>query len=196
VEVLRALIAVYLVSTLTATALAKLRNWRGASVSVIRESVIPARVAGAAVIVIAIVELLLAILYMLGVESIVAGLAGMSLFLAFCCYQLLVALRTNSLMCSCAGTSRTDPASLPAVSGTVLACLVQAALACTLAVAGGRLGGNLSLLTVAAFIAPIIVFLAGLLRRSGRAKIDERPYLGLALRSYEFEKVANRQVTD
>jgi hypothetical protein len=194
VEFARALIAAYLIATLATTALAKLKNWRASSVSVIRESVIPPRAAGVAVVAVAAVELLLATLFMLGIESAVAGFAGMGLFLAFCGYQLLVAVKTNSLMCSCAGTSRTDPASLPAVAGATLACLVQATLACTLAVVGGRPSGNLDLLTITAWTAPIIVFLAGLLRRSGQPEMDERFHLGLASRRYEFEEITDGQV--
>jgi hypothetical protein len=182
VEFVRAIIAAYLIVTLAATALAKLRNWRASSVSVMREGVIPPRAAGAVVIALAAVELLLATLFMLGIQSTVTGFAGTGLFLAFCGYQLLVTAKTNSLRCSCAGTSRTDPASLPAIAGTTLACLAQAALACVLALAGGRPGGNLELIAVAAWAAPIIVALAGLMRRSGRPEIDERRPAGLVSR--------------
>lgn len=149
-DFVRALIAAYLIATLAATGLAKLKNWRSSSVNVMREGVIAPSAAGTVVIVLAAVELLLATLLMLGVQSAVTGFAGTGLFLAFCGYQLLVAARTNSLRCSCAGTSRTDPASLPAVTGATFACLAQAALACTLAVAGGRPDGNLGLLAIAA----------------------------------------------
>jgi len=193
VEFVRTLIAAYLIATLAATGLAKLRNWRASSVSVMRENVIPPHAAGVVVLVVAAVELLLATLLMLGIESTAVGFAVMGLFLAFCGYQLLVAVKTNSLMCSCAGTSRTDPASWPAVAGVTLACLAQAALACTLAV-GGRPSGNLDLVTLAAWTAPIVVFLAGLLRRSGRSGIDERIPEGVAPRRYEFEEITDGQV--
>ena len=141
------------------------------------------------IIVVAAVELLLATLFMLGVDSTVAGFAGMGLFLAFCGYQLLVAVKTNSVMCSCAGTSRTDPALLPAIAGVTLACLAQAALAGTLAVVDRRPGGNLGPLTVAAWAAPIIVFLAGLMRQSERSDPDERVSIsGSGLVDTKFEE--------
>jgi hypothetical protein len=190
VEFFRALAAAYLIATLSATALAKLKSWRVSSVSVLREGVIPPRAATAVTVAVAAVEFLLATLFMLGTDPAVTGFAATGLFLAFCGYQLLVAARTNSLICTCAGTTRSDPASPPAVAGTVLACLLQAALACTLALVGGRPGGTLGLLTITAWAAPIIVFLVGLLRQSGRPEIDKRFPVEFASHRYDFEEIS------
>lgn len=176
-EIVRALVASYIVATLVATALAKLKNWRFSSISVTRESVIPSCASSAVVIAVAITELFLATLFMLGYESAVVGFAGTGLFLAFCGYQLLVAMKTNSLMCSCAGTTRTDPASLPAVAGTTLSCLVQAALCCTLAITSGRSDAMFYLFTVTAWVVPVAIFLTGLFRRTGWSEFNGRFWL-------------------
>ena len=188
--IFQALVAAYLIATLSATALAKLKNWRVSSVGVLRERVIPSRAATTVTIAVATVEFLLATLFMLGIESTVTGFAATGLFLVFCGYQLLVAARTNSLMCSCAGTTRSDPASPPAVAGTVLACLVQAAFACTLAVVGGHPDGILHFITITAWAAPIVVFLAGLLRRSEPSEIDMRFPVEFASHRYDFKEIS------
>ena len=174
-KLLCALAASYLIATLSATSLAKLKNWRIASVGILRERVVPRRAAPAIIITVAVTELVLATLLMLGAEPRATGFAAAGLFLAFCGYQMAVAVRTNSLICTCAGTARTDPASPPAVAGAGLACVIQAGLACMLAVAGGRPGGNiLDLLAVTAWAAPLITFLAGTRRRSGEPELDHR----------------------
>jgi hypothetical protein len=179
VEFVRTLAAAYLIVTLATAALAKLKSWRASAVSVLRESVIPPRAATAVVLAVAAVELSLATLFMLGAEPTGAGFAAMGLFLSFCGYQLLVAARTNSLMCSCAGVLRTDPASAPAVSGTVLACLIQAGLSYFLAITRADASGVFRLITFAAWVLPLIVILAGLLRRTrrsdGHARLQEEP---------------------
>lgn len=132
----RAVMAAYLIVTLVATALAKLKNWRATSVGVARESVFPARTVPIVIFAVSAAELLIATFLMLGSRPIAWGFAGMGLFLAFLGYQVLVAARTNSLMCACAGVVRTDPASRPAVTGTVVSCLIQAGLSCVLALTG------------------------------------------------------------
>lgn len=195
-EFFRALAAAYLIGTLSATALAKLRNWRATSVGLLREGVIPGRVAVAVTIAVAAAECLLATGFMLGTDPEVTGFAATGLFVAFCGYQLLVAVKTNALMCTCAGSARSDPASLPAVGGTVLACLVQAALASVLALAGGRPGGDLALLAIAAWAAPVVVFLAGLLRHSAPLEIDSRLPVEFASHKYDFEQISHVRIVN
>lgn len=194
-EFVRTLIAAYLIATLAATALAKLKNWRASSVSVMRASVIPPRAAAAVIIVVVAMEFLLATLFMLGIEPAVAGFAGMGLFLAFGAYQLLVAAKTNSLICSCAGTTRTDPASLPAVAGTTLACLAQAALSCALAVSNDGSSEIFHLFTIIAWVVPVAVFLAGLLRRTGQSEIDDLFPTEFASEEYDFDEINSGSVT-
>ena len=176
-EIVHALVASYLIATLAATVLAKLKNWRHASMSVTRESIIPHRAATTTVITVAIMELLLAAVFALGIEPAVAGFAGMGLFLAFCGYQLLVAAKTNSLMCSCAGTARTDPASPPAVAGTTISCLVQSALCCVLAITHTHPSILFYLFTVPAGIIPVTLLLAGLLRQTRWPEMNGRFWL-------------------
>jgi hypothetical protein len=175
VELIRTLVASYLIATLSATSLAKLKNWRTVSVGVLREMVIPRRAASATIVTVAAVEFLLATLLMLGVQPAVTGFVAAALFLTFGGYRVAVAVRTKSLICTCAGITQSDPASPPAVAGVGFACHLQAGLACTLALLGGRPGGNLlALLTVAAWIAPFITLLTGNWRQSGRLEIDDR----------------------
>lgn len=188
----RTLVAAYLIATLATAALAKLKSWRASSVSVLRESVVPPRAATPVVLAVAAAELLLATFLMLGVESVAAGWAAAGLFLAFCGYQLLVAARTNALMCSCAGTSRTDPASVPAVAGTVLACFIQAGLACGLAITHANASRVFYLITFIAWVVPLIVFLAGVPRRIGRSDIRDRFPVEPAFYKQGFEDLSGR----
>ena len=175
VQFARVIIAAYLVITLSATALAKIKNWRIASKGVMRENVFPSRAAPAVILVVSAAELLLAASFVLGFQFKLCCFAGMGLFLAFLGYQLLVVARTNSLMCACAGVSRTDPASLPAVTGTALSCLIQAALSFALALIGPPTG-DFRLLLIIAWIIPAAIFALGLFRQhNGPAAGDQIP---------------------
>ena len=89
VEILRTLIASYLIATLGATALAKLRNRRVSSVGMQRERVIPARAAPAVIVTVAFAELSLATLLMLGAAPVATGIATAALFVLFAGYRLL-----------------------------------------------------------------------------------------------------------
>ncbi|GAA2165393.1 hypothetical protein GCM10009727_84040 [Actinomadura napierensis] len=107
-------------------------------------------------------EFLLAALLAAGVQTVPTASAATGLFVCFACYRLLVARRTNSLMCSCAGRTRTDPATPAAMVGTTLACLIQAGLAGALLALGGRPdGGLLSSLAVVALLVPFLFVAAG-----------------------------------
>jgi|SRR5450759_791032 hypothetical protein len=171
VEILRTLIASYLITTLGATALAKLKNRPVASAGMLREGVVPAKVTPAVIVTVAIAEFLLATLLMLGVEPVAASLAAAALFVLFAGYRLMVAVRTKTLMCSCAGTIQTDPASPPAVVGATLACLTLAALACILVFLGRPAGYPLNLLAVAAWTAPLASLALGARRGIRRSDI-------------------------
>jgi len=167
VEFVRTIVAAYLIATLATAALAKLKSWPASAVSVMRETVIPPRAAATAVLVTAATELLLATLFMLGTGSAAAGFTAVGLFLGFCVYQLLVAAKTNALTCSCAGTSRTDAASVPAVAGTVLACLIQAGLACVFAITNANSSRIFHIVAFTAWVIPLVVFLVSFFRRIG-----------------------------
>ncbi len=172
VEILRTLIASYLIATLGATALAKLKNRQVTSVGILRESVIPARVAPAVTVTLAIAEFSLATLLMLGTEPVATGFAAAALFVLFAGYRLTTAVRTKSLMCSCAGTIRTDPASPPAVAGASLACLILAALACMLALLGRPAGYPVNLLAVVAWTTPLASLIMGTRRGLRESNTD------------------------
>jgi hypothetical protein len=132
VEFFRALAAAYLIGTLSATALAKLKNWRATSVGLLREGVIPGRVAVAVTIAVAAAECLLATGFMLGTDPEVTGFAAPGLFVAFC--------------------------------------------------------GDLALLAIAAWAAPVVVFLAGLLRHSAPLEIDSRFPVEFASHKYDLSR--------
>lgn len=159
-EIFRTLIASYLIVTLGSTALAKAKNYRVASIGVQREMIIPARVAAVIIISLVIFEFALATLLMIGSATVVTGFATGALFVVFAAYRLLVSLKTKSLTCSCAGTIRTDPASVPSVAGASLACIIMAALGFIIAFLG-RAEYPDNFLAVAAWIAPIVSFAAG-----------------------------------
>lgn len=174
-DILRALAATYLIATLSATSLAKLRNWRAASVGVLRESVVPRRAVTVTVWFVAVAEFMLAVAIAVRAEPLVTGIVAAGLFVTFGGYRIVVARRTSSLICSCSGTVRSDPASSAAVAGTLAACAAQAAVAGALAVAGGRPDGPLEFVTSGALIVPVILLLAGLLRASGRPQRRAKP---------------------
>lgn len=172
VEILRTLIASYLIATLGATALAKFKRRQVTSAGILRESVIPARFIPAVTVTLAITEFSLATLLMLGVEPVPTGFAAATLFVLFAGYRLIVAAKTNSLTCSCAGTIRTHPASLPSVTGASLSCLILAALACMLVFLGPPAGYPVKFLAIAAWVAPLASTLIGARRGMGRPNTD------------------------
>lgn len=190
-QLVHAIIAAYLIVTLTATALAKLKNWQVASAGVARESVFPTRIAPIVIFGVAVAELVLATFFMLGFQSSVSGFTGTGLFLAFLGYQLLVARRTNSLMCACAGTSRTDPASLPAVTGTTVACLMQASLCCALPLTGSATG-VFHLAVIIAWLIPIVLFVAGLFRRRAQPGASHQIPVWSPYRNYDIGELKDQ----
>ncbi len=176
-SIIQAVAVGYIVATLAATGLAKLKNFRVTSEGISRESIIPTWATRVVVIGTALLELVLALLFTLAVQPRLVGLAGTVLFLIFGGYQLLVAAKTNTLMCSCAGTKRTDPASLPAIVGTVLACLFQAALSFILALFAVRANMIYHALAMVAFVVPVTTFFIGVLRKTGKSEVNGRFWL-------------------
>jgi hypothetical protein len=170
--ILHELLAAYLAATLCATALAKLRNWRTSTAGMMREDVIPGPGIPVALLAVSLAELALATLLAFGVASWGAGLAAAALFALFAVYRLVVAAKTKSVTCSCAGEIRTDPGSPPVVLGSTLACLLMAACAGVLAFDSRSPGYPLALLAIATWAVPAIALAVGMRRRPDRPATD------------------------
>lgn len=124
-SVLFGAVGCYLTLTFTAAALAKLRTWRGSTLTVIRERVFPARLGLAVVVTISLVELSLATLVMLGLARVVTGYAVAGVSAGFGGYRLAVAARTRSLTCACVGPVRYGPATPQAISAVIVTSAFQ-----------------------------------------------------------------------
>lgn len=172
--IVHAALASYLAATLCATALAKLRNWHVSATGLIREGVVPNAGIRTILLTVCVSEFSLATLLAFGIEVAVAGFASAALFVIFAGYRLVVAKRTKSVMCSCAGEHRSDPATPPIVIGSVVACLIQAAFGCALALNSESLGYPLALLPIAAWAIPIVILAACMRRRSETADHNAR----------------------
>jgi len=164
---LRVLIVSYLVVTLGATGLAKLANYRTASAGMAREHIFPVRIATPAILAVAATELSLAVLLALGVHPEITLFGVAALFILFAGYRIIVAAKVNAIVCSCAGTVRTDAATPAAVAGGVLACVCLAILACASALLNRRIGYPLNLITLASLILPFVSLAAGLRKTNG-----------------------------
>lgn len=171
-EIFRTLIAAYLIATLSATALAKIRNYRVASIGIQRERIIPAKAALALTFSLAITEFTLATLLMTGTAPEVVSLSAAALFTVFAGYRTMVAIKTKSLTCACAGSIRTDPASAPSVAGAGTAVLIMAALSCALIFLGPPASYPISSLAVFAWITPVFACIVGAVRRRGLREVD------------------------
>ncbi len=165
-EIIRTLISAYLIATLSATAIAKLKNRRPVTVSIQRESVIPVRSAAAFTLILVIVEFSLATLLTFDIAPTATDSAAAAIFILFAGYRVTVAVKTKSMTCSCSGIIQTDPASFPSVGGASFACLILAALACTLMLVGKPAGYPANLILVMAWISPSVSLVVG--ARRGR----------------------------
>jgi hypothetical protein len=164
--ILHVLLAAYLSATLCATALAKLRNRQTSYVGMMRESVIPRSAIPLVLPAVSVTEFALATLVAFDIQSRIVGFAAAALFLIFAGYRLVVAARTKSMICSCAGKIRNDPGSLPVVLGAILACLLMAACAVIVALDARSPGYPFELASIAAWAAPIVALAVGSFRRS------------------------------
>lgn len=159
----------YITVTLTATSLAKLRTWRASSRSVIREQVIPRYLAAATVLGISAVELVLATTLMLWPARALPSWTAGCLFFCFGSYRLAVAIKTKTLMCSCAGSADWSPASPQAIAATLLASIGQVCAAAISAYSPSYDGRLLMRLPVmAAWVLPFLAMLIGSLRDAPR----------------------------
>lgn len=170
--IVHTLLAAYLAATLGATALAKLRNWGTSLAGMIRESVVPGPGIKVVLLAVSVSEFSLATLIAFDIESRIAGLAASTLFVLFAGYRLVVAAKTKSMICSCAGKIRNDPGSPPVVLGATLACLLMAACAGALALDSRSPGYPLDLISIAAWLAPILGLAVGARRQRGKHDRD------------------------
>jgi hypothetical protein len=156
----------YLVVTLAATGLAKLRSWRTASTGVIGEKVIPRGMALLTVIAVSVTELSLAALFAIGRYPVVVGCITAFTFLCFGGYKVAVSIKTRNISCSCYGASKTYRATGPGVLAALAASLIQAALACTWAFMPEGREGVFELPVIVAFVIPLAAFLMSFYWRS------------------------------
>lgn len=161
VEALRQLAACYLIVTLVATSLAKLRRWRASSIALAREAVFPASIAPHVIIGVALAEFALATLLMLRAAPVETGCATAVLFVLFGGYRLVAVTRSKSLGCPCAGVARIGRATPQGVAAAAAASVFQAGMACAWAFGGSADG--LDLVGVIAWLAPFAVLLTGYL---------------------------------
>jgi hypothetical protein len=178
VQILHQGCACYLIFTLTATSLAKLRRWRSSSLSMMREQVIPIRAAVGVTIAAALLELALSTLLMLEETPLLTGLATSILFLAFGFYRLAVAARTKSLMCACAGSPQYGPATPRAVTATVVSFLFMIGVACCWTFTETHGTTALRSVGVVAWFAPFVVLFIGLFGRSRGPATGNQETLG------------------
>lgn len=159
---LHTLAACYLILTLSATSLAKLRRWRTTSIALIRESVVPAVLAPGVIIGVALLELTLSTLLLLEVEPVVTGWAASSLLAVFGLYRLAVAAKTKFLMCACAGKHEISPVSPQAIAAIVITTALQACLAYGwMRTASRGSTGAFEAAELVAWLAPFATLLAG-----------------------------------
>lgn len=177
VQVLHEVCACYLIFTLTATSLAKLRRWRSSSLSMMREQVIPVRAAVAVTVAAALTELTLSTLLTIEADTLLTGLATGLLLLVFGFYRLAVAARTKSLMCACAGSPQYSPATVRAVTATIVSFLFMIGVTFCWTFTGNH-GTTTALRSagIVAWLAPFIILLIGLFGHSrGPANGSQEP---------------------
>lgn len=164
----RELCGFYLVLTLSATGLAKLWSLRRASRGVAAEGVIPAAATTAIVSMVAVIEVVLAGLFVVGSEARLVGFTAALMFLGFGAYKVAVVARTGLSSCNCTGTTIAYKATRPNVFAAVVVSVVQAMMAFTWAVLSDGSESHFSAIGLIALSIPIIVVLLGHLARRGR----------------------------
>jgi len=153
----------YLVLTLTATGLAKLRMRRVTINSLRVEGVIPRSLVAPVVVAVSAAEILLAVSIVSRRYPLAFGLATAAVFVAFGGYKMAVVIRTGWTSCSCTGTSIAYKTTRPAVVATILVPLIQAALACLWAFLPQTGSAAISGVLVLALVVPVLFFLRGAL---------------------------------
>jgi hypothetical protein len=160
-EILRTLVVSYLAFTLGATALAKIKNREIVTTGIQRERVIPPGIAPVVTVSLASVEFALATLLAFGIEPVAVSFCTAAVFVMFAGYRLLVAAKTKSLTCSCAGEIKSDPASPSSVAGASFAVLFMAALASALSFIGPPVGYPTDLLAMLVWSVPLVAYVIG-----------------------------------
>jgi len=152
----------YIILTLSSTSLAKLRNWRSASLILVRQQIIPVGMAVTVAVVVAVIETAVALLMALQLSPLLTGCFAAVLFTLFACYRLVVAAKTKSMECPCAGSAAGySPATEGAVIAVVVTSLLQTGLSCLWAIAGHDVGMWGKLLCLVAWLLPFAVLLVG-----------------------------------
>ena len=168
--VINTLVVTYLIVTLGATGLAKLVNRHTARIVIASEIGISPKLASFVVAGIVVVETGLSTLLMLRlVTSIVLGATAV-LFLGFAAHHGYVAATTRVPSCACAGKLETKRGSAAAVAGTVMSCLLVAAMA----IEAGRVTESTSrvsvLVYIAAWAAPVLAAVVGVASGAARRR--------------------------
>jgi hypothetical protein len=166
VILLRDVAACYLIVTLAATGLAKLRRWRTASVVLVRDAVIPPAIVPGVVIAVSLSELVLSVFLAAGVELFLTEVAVAALLTAFSIYRMVAAANSKALACGCSGAIRSVRRTAQTVSATALGSAWQVAMALALIATGTQHGGQWSALArMSALLVPFIALLIGHTRR-------------------------------
>ena len=171
--VVREFIAFYLVVTLAATALAKLRRWKESSLTLSRQTFVSVTLAPVVITAVALSELLLSALLATGVKPVVTGSATAALLAAFGGYRLSIAVRNKSLMCACAGSPEFAVATSPAIAALIFTSFFEVSSAVAWTVLSVRYQErNVDILGISALLIPFVFLIYGTLVR--RASLNVR----------------------
>jgi methylamine utilization protein MauE len=168
VILLRDVAACYLIVTLAATGLAKLRRWRTASVVLVRDAVIPPAIVPGVVIAISLSEMVLSVFLTAGVELFLTEVAVAALLTTFGVYRMVAAANSKALACGCSGAIRSVRRTAQTVSATALGSAWQVAIALVLFATGTQHGGQWSALArISALLVPFMALIIGYTRGPG-----------------------------
>jgi hypothetical protein len=162
---LRDVAACYLIVTLAATGLAKLRGWRTASVVLVRDAIIPPAIVPGVIIAISLSEMALSVFLAAGVKLFLTEVAVAALLTTFGVYRMVAAANSKALACGCSGAIRSVRRTAQTVSATALGSAWQVAMALVLVATGTQHGGQWSALArISALLVPFIALLIGYAR--------------------------------
>lgn len=157
----------YIILTFSSTSLAKLRNWRSASLILVRQRIIPVGMTVIVTVAVAATEATVALLIAFQLSPLITGCLAAVLFMLFAVYRLVVAAKAESTECPCVGSAAGHgPVTEGAVIAVVLTGLLQIALSCLWAIAGHDVSMWGKLLGLAVWLLPFAVLLVGLMARS------------------------------
>lgn len=177
---LRDATACYLIFTLAATGLAKLRRWRTVAVVLARDAVFPTAFTPVVVFSVSLTELLLAAFLSIRFELTYTAAAVLALFVAFGGYRIAAAHSSNALTCGCSGAERANELTKPTLIATMLATSCQVMAALILIFTSGLSRSSLSASAwMAALAIPLGAFIVGQVRsRLGNSSASYLDRLG------------------